>query len=133
MKLFPITPKIVSALLFYFSIVSCASLSYLTSKEVVYSYSVTKASYNDAYSKAIKTAAQIGMSIFTTDKESGTFYASKGAGLGEMSEMNYLLTREDNGKLSMILRIKSSESDKLLDCFIKIYGKSIKVTAIPKT
>lgn len=106
---------------------SCANFSYLVHPETVYDYKISNATYDKAYTSAVKAATQIGMSIFTSDKSTGTFYASKGSGLGELSEMNYLLVK-DNNRLTVTLRIKSSDTKTVLNNFITAYGKYVKIT-----
>ncbi len=71
----------------------------------------------------------MGYSIFTSDKDSGTFYASKGSGYGELSELNFLLIKETTvPNLSFNLRVKSSKgSERVMKEFTDHYGKYIAV------
>ena len=120
---------VLGSLVFIFLITGCASEMYLLRGENQKSFTITDDSYDKAFSSAIRTITEMGYSIFTSDKSSGTFYASKGSGFGELSELNFFLQEETQGNLSFMLRVKSSKgSESVMKEFVDNYGKYITVT-----
>lgn len=107
----------------------CASYLYLLKGEIIKPFTVTGVEYDEAFSKAVRTSTEIGLGIFTSDKSAGTFYASRGSGFGELTEMNFFLEKGVQGKLAFILKVKSSKGGaNVINEFVAAYGKYVKVT-----
>jgi len=105
----------------------CGTLLFNVNKEKTRNFTITGSDYNEAFSKAMRAANEIGLSIFSSDKNAGTFYASKGAGYLELSELNLLIEKDSQGGLSGIVRVKSSKGENLINDFLISYSKYVKV------
>jgi hypothetical protein len=120
---------LLGGLIFIFLITSCASEMYLLRGENQKSYKITNASYDKAFSSAIRTITEMGYGINASDKASGTFQATKGSGFGELSQLNFFLREETQENLIFMLRVKSSKgSESVMKEFVDNYGKYITVS-----
>ncbi|HDD45232.1 MAG TPA: hypothetical protein ENG63_10315 [Candidatus Desulfofervidus auxilii] len=90
-------------------------------------FTVTEVDYDEAFSKALKTANELRFNVLTSDKASGTFYAQRGSGYIEFSELNFFLERLQEKKHQVTLRVKSSKPESVINNFMKVYGKYVKI------
>lgn len=108
------------------SLTGCGSLMFMVNKEKIDNYTISSTDYDNAFSMAVKAITEMGLSIFTSDKSSGTIYASKGTGFDEITELNFALFKEKSG-LSFMIKVKSSGGDKATEEFLKRYRKYVKI------
>lgn len=104
----------------------CGNFFMMISPEKSQSYTVTGVNYDEAFSKALRAASDIGLGMHASDKSSGTFRAFK-FGLFNSTDLNFLLEKDSQGKLTTIIRVKSGESESARE-FIDAYSKYVKLT-----
>lgn len=105
----------------------CGSEMYLLKTPLKEEFFIYNTNLDEAFSKAIKAAADIGFGITMSDKTAGTFVASRGSGIVEVTEIQFSI--ENTGQFfSFILRVKSSKNQKkVIDEFINTYNKYVKI------
>lgn len=104
----------------------CGNFFMMISPEESKSYTITGVDYDEAFSKALRAASDIGLGMHSSDKSSGTFRAFK-VGLFETTDLNFFLEKDSQGKLTAIIRVKSSKSESTRE-FIDAYSKYVKLT-----
>jgi hypothetical protein len=105
----------------------CGNFFYMMSSEESKVATITGVDYDEAFSKALRAVADIGLGMHASDKSSGTFRAFK-FGLFETTDINFLLEKDSQGKLTAIIRVKSGKSDAARE-FIDAYGKYVKISS----
>ena len=120
---------LLGGLLVALSLTGCASLIYSVLPTKTKSFTITGVEYDEAFSKAMRAAMESGFAIFTSDKSGGSFYAFRGMGLVEMTDITFLLEKGTQGRLSFIVRVESSKgSEGVIDEFLAAYGKYVKIS-----
>lgn len=104
----------------------CGNFFMIMSSEQSQNHTVTGVGYDEAFSKALRAAADLGLGMHASDKSSGTFRAFK-FGLFNSTDLNFLLEKDSQGKLTTMIRVKSGNSDSARE-FIDAYSKYVKLT-----
>lgn len=108
-----------------------AKLTYALKGETVAYFYVEDASFDAAYSAAVATAIEKGMTIVTSDKNGGTLYAQyPGTAFGgEITTLNLLLAKESDSRLKCTLSVKSSRRNQAaIDDFKSVFAKKVKIS-----
>jgi len=107
-----------------------AKLAYTVKGETVDSFYVVDTPFDTAFAKATETAIEKGMNIQNSNQAGGTFMAiNPGTAFGgEFTTMNFLVTKEADGKLKCTISLKSSLGNQTaIDDFKAAYGKKVKI------
>ena len=104
----------------------CGNFFMVMSSEKSQNYTVTGVNYDEAFSKALRAASDIGLGMHASDKSSGTFRAFK-FGLFNSTDLNFFLEKDSQGKLTTIIRVKSGNSESEGE-FITAHGKYVILT-----
>jgi hypothetical protein len=106
----------------------CPGYGYLQKGEKAETFTITGAEYEGAFSKAMKAAGEIGFHVSNFDRSVGSFHARRGAGFTEVTEMEVSLEKDAPGKLTLVLKIKTSKNyDKFVKEFLEAYGRYVKI------
>jgi hypothetical protein len=112
-------------------ITSCIGYRYLQKDSKAKTFTIESTEYEDAFSKAIKTAEQLGFHVYNYDKDIGIIHAKRGADYAEIIELDVFLEKDSPGTLSLLLRVKSNKDhETFIKEFVAAYGKYVKITPI---
>lgn len=117
------------ALLIFLGLGGCGFLHMVT-PEKTKNYNISGAGFDEAYTKAVRAAMEIGFDIYGSDKSAGVFTAGRmvGWGFGEITDMNFLLEKSSGGRLSFVIRVVSSKTEKdVINEFLVAYSKYVAV------
>ncbi len=90
---------VLGILMFGCIIAGCPGHRYLQGGEFTQEFIIENAEFEGAFSKAMKTADEIGFLVSRYEKSRGFFHARRGAGFAEVTEMDILIEPLSPGKL----------------------------------
>lgn len=114
--------------LFLLVLTGCAMTLYGWKATETKSFIVTGVDYDEAFSKAVKAATDIGFGIYSPDKNAGTFVTQKGLGYLEYTDIHFFLEKSAQGKITITLTIKSDSPEKATKDFVNAYSKYVNIT-----
>ncbi len=108
---------------------SCAAPMMAMQKSVSETYTTNETDSNKVFTTALRTAAEIGLSVSSSDKSAGTFHARNDTAMGNMIFLNFLLLGDSGGSgLSFTLQTKASTGGgKVNKRFVNTFKKYLPV------
>jgi len=106
-------------------------VAYMVKGETVRTFYVVDTPFDVAFSKALETALEKGLTVGASDKNAGTFGAAyPGTAFGgTVTTMNFLLQKESDARLKCTISLKSSKSNEaVIEDFKAAYGKKVKIS-----